>query len=292
MKKSKRHHYIPEFFIKGFTGEDGKISVFNKEKGIIEKLRKSPKQIFFEWNRNSFNINGNETDFLEKAYQLSESKFADTYKKLNDSYKKIEFTTYDILHLTLFICEIYWRIPINDKLFDESIKDFEFNKEPFKIVNKETREKTPISELKKLKKEPAFIEALKQIKAIENYKENSKDIKVENWLIYYIPKKEPQLKILCDNPVIVRHKSKNILESELIFPLSNGKTVYHTKGKRLKKLPATNNVSIDTLLYLQAEKYVCCADESYLNSIIQLSKLYNTPERIDFLKNQIFEVFE
>ena len=97
---------------------------------------------------------------------------------------------------------------------------------------------------------------------------------------------------MCDNPVVVRHKSKNILECEFIFLLSNGKTVYHTKGKRLKKLPATNNGSIDTLLYLQAKKYVCCADESYLNSIIQLSKLYNTPEKIDFLKNQIFEVLE
>jgi hypothetical protein len=292
LKKSKRHHYIPEFFIKGFTGEDGKISVFNKEKGIIEKLRKSPKQIFFEWNRNSFNINGNETDFLEKIYQFGESKFADTYKKLNGSSEKIEFTTYDILHLTLFICEIYWRIPINDKVFNESMKDFDFNKAPFKIVDKETGKKTPISELKELRKEPAFIETLKQIKAIESYIKNSKKIKVENWLIYYIPKKEPQLKILSDNPVIIRNQSENILESELIFPLSKGKTVYHTKGKRLKKIPATNNVSIDTLLFLQAEKYVCCADESYLNSIIEFSKLYNTPERINFLKNEIFAVFE
>lgn len=292
MNKSKRHHYIPQFFIKGFTGEDGKLSVFDKTKGTIDKIRKSPKQIFFERNRNSFNINGNETDFLERIYQFGESKFADTYKKLNGISEKIEFTAYDILHLSLFISEIYWRIPIQDKLFSEYMKDYDFEKAPFSIIDKKTREKTPISQLKELIEEPAFIETLKHIKAMENYIENSKNIKTENWLIYYIPKKEPQLKILCDNPVIVRNKSENILESELIFPLSRGKTVYHTKGKRLKKIPATNNVAIDTLLYLQAEKYVCCADESYLNSIIQLSKLYNTPEKINFLKNEIFEVFE
>jgi hypothetical protein len=292
LNKSKRHHYIPQFFIKGFTGEDGKLSVFDKTKGTIDKIRKSPKQIFFERNRNSFNINGNETDFLEKIYQFGESKFADTYKKLNGISEKIEFTAYDILHLSLFISEIYWRIPIQDKLFSEYMKDYDFEKASFNIIDKKTRDKTPISQLKELIEEPAFIETLKHITAMENYIENSKNIKTENWLIYYIPKKEPQLKILCDNPVIVRNKSENILESELIFPLSKGKTVYHTKGKRLKKIPATNNVAIDTLLYLQAEKYVCCADESYLNSIIEISKLYNTPEKILYLKNEIFEVFE
>ena len=66
---------------------------------------------------------------------------------MNGSSEKIEFTTYDILHLTLFICEIYWRIPINDKVFNESMKDFDFNKAPFKIVDKETGEKTPIGKL-------------------------------------------------------------------------------------------------------------------------------------------------
>lgn len=292
MNKSKRHHYLPIFFINGFTGKDGKISVFDKEKGAIDKIRKSPKQIFFEWNRNSFDINGNETDFLERVYQFGESKFAETYKKLNGISEKIELTTFDILHLTLFISEIYWRIPIRDKIFIESMKDFDFEKASFHLVDKKTKEKLPNSELKELFKESAFIESLKHIRAIENYIENSKKIKLENWLLYYIPKDQPQLKILCDNPIIIRNKSENILESELIFPLSNGKTIYHTKGKRLKKLPATNNVSIDTLSFLQAEKYVCCADESYLNSIIQLSKFYDTPERIDLLKKQIFEVFE
>ncbi len=44
---TKRHHYIPEFFIEGFVGEDGKLAVFNKETGKLDKLRKSPKQVFF-----------------------------------------------------------------------------------------------------------------------------------------------------------------------------------------------------------------------------------------------------
>ena len=37
MNITKRHHYIPEFWIKGFVGEDGFVSVFNKDKGELEK---------------------------------------------------------------------------------------------------------------------------------------------------------------------------------------------------------------------------------------------------------------
>tara|TARA_B110000908_G_C10154660_1_gene403038 strand:- start:195 stop:1073 length:879 start_codon:yes stop_codon:yes gene_type:complete len=292
LKKSQRHHYLPVFYITGFTGEDGKISVFNKFKGEIDKLRKSPKQIFFEWNRNSFNINGHETDFLEKVYQFGETKFAETYRKLIDKFEPITVTAYDILHLTLFISEINWRIPVRDKVFNEYINSYDYRNAPIKLIDKETGEHKSIEELKPLTKEPAFKESMRHVMAIEDYLKNTKKIKIENWLIYYKPIEAPQLRILCDNPIILREETENILESELIFPLSNGKIVYHTKGKRLKEIPAMNNISIDTLLFIQANQYVCCSDTSYLNSIRELSKLYNTPERINILRNEIFQVFE
>lgn len=292
MKKSKRHHYIPKFFINGFTSEDGKLSVFDKTKGKIDKIRKSPKQLFFEWNRNSFNVNGSETDFLENVYQLAETKFADVYYKLTEKFEPTEITAYDILHLTLFISEIHWRIPSRDKNFNQNISNFDFENAPFNLRHKKTGEKLPLSQLKKLTEEPAFTESLKPILAIQDYIRNSKKINVEDWLIYYLPKEAPQLKLLCDNPIISRNDSRDVLESELVFNLSKSKTVYHTKGNRLKEIPPINSISIDVLLYLQAQRFVCCSDESYLNSIIELSKLYNTPEKILYLKNEIFEVFE
>ena len=292
MKNSERHHYLPVFFISGFTGEDGKISIFNKSKGKIDKLRKSPKQIFFEWNRNSFNINGHETDFLEKIYQFGETKFAETYHKLIDKFEPIEVTIYDILHLTLFISEIHWRIPVRDKVYNTYINSYDYKNAPIKLIDKETGEYKSIEELEPLTQQPAFKESMRHVLAIEDYIKNSKSIKIENWLIYYKPREAPQLRILCDNPIIQREETENILESELIFPLSNGKIVYHTKGKRVKQIPAVNNLNIDILLFIQAEQYVCCSDMSYLNSISEISKLYNTPERIKILKNEIFQVFE
>lgn len=293
MEISRRHHYLPEFLIKGFTGKDGKVSVYDKEKKKLDRSRKSAKQIFFEWNRNTFLINGSETDFLEKIYQFGESKFAPTYFKITENLEPIKIEAYDVLQLVLFISDIYWRVPSRDVFFQDFIKNLELKELPIKIKNKITGEDIPVEELKPILEEPGFIESLKKLKAIQDYTSNVKNIQIKNWLIYYRPKEAPQLQLLCDNPLIIKENlEKNILNSELIFPLSKGKTVYHTKGKRIKEIPATNKISIDILLFLQAEKYVCCADSSYLQSIIELSKLYNSKDRISILKQEIFGEFQ
>ena len=52
MEESWRHHYLPQFYIKGFCDESGTITVYNKQYKKFEK--KSPKYIFFEANRNTF----------------------------------------------------------------------------------------------------------------------------------------------------------------------------------------------------------------------------------------------
>ena len=292
MKESERHHFIPEFFIKAFTNDNGKIFVHNKQFGKTDKISKSPKQIFFEWNRNTFKIDDYETDFLEKVYNLGESKFSVTHRKLIEKFEPVEITAYDILHLTLFIAEIYWRVPSQDSIASQIFQNFEEQKLLFKIKNKTTGENIPIGKLKRLITSKGFIGSMKKIKGLQEYLHSSKNINIKNWRIYSLPKEAPRFKIICDNPVIKRNESEDLLDSELIFPLSRGKTVFHTKGKKLKEIPADNKILIDILLFLQSEKYVASADYDYLVSISEISQFYNTPEKVKILKEQIFQVFD
>ena len=75
MEESWRHHYLPQFYIKGFCDENEKITVYNKQYKKFEK--KSPKYIFFEANRNTFSdALGNQGDILEKLYADLESKIS------------------------------------------------------------------------------------------------------------------------------------------------------------------------------------------------------------------------
>ena len=290
---TKRHHYIPQFFIKGFAGEDGKLAVFNKEIGELDKLRKSPKQIFFEWNRNTFNINGEDTDFVEKIYQFGESKFSETYKKIIEIQDATELLPYDLLHLMYFIAGIHWRVPNQDTDFLNCMKQVTPENSNFKITNKDTGENVTLELFDKIINEPVFIEASKMIRAMENFIGVKKRATLKDWKLYYVPPSNPQLNLLSDNPVIIRQNDNpNILNSELIFPLSKGKTIYHTNGKILNEISAHNRLKVDILAFLQSDKMVCGPDSKYLEDISKVAKKYDSKSGIEYLKEKIFEVFE
>ena len=53
-KKSSRHHYIPQFLIKGFYNEKNKVFVYDIQKDEILPDTKSSKSVLFEWDRNTF----------------------------------------------------------------------------------------------------------------------------------------------------------------------------------------------------------------------------------------------
>lgn len=82
MEITKRHHYIPEFFIKEFAGEDGKLAVFNKEIGKLDKLRKSPKQIFLNGIETHLTLMVKTQILLKKYTNLEKVNLLKRIKKL------------------------------------------------------------------------------------------------------------------------------------------------------------------------------------------------------------------
>lgn len=293
MNITKRHHYIPEFFIKGYIGEDGMLAVFNKETGKLDNLRKSPKQVFFEWNRNTFNINGEDNDLVEKLYQFGESKFSETYKKIIEKQEAIDLSLYDLFHIMYFISEIHWRVPNQDNEFLNYMKKITPKNTSLKITNKDTGENVSQELFDKIINEPAFVETSKMIRAMEDFTGVEKNETIKNWKLDYVSPNNPQLNLLSDNPVIIRNNSNsNILKSELIFSLSKGKTIYHTNGKILKEIPAENRVNVDVLAFIQSYKMVCGPNSKYLEDISELAKYYDSENRIEALKEKVFGIFK
>src|ERR1700760_2416841 len=114
MSLSRRHHYIPEFMLKGFADEQKTLAVYDLETRRLWKNRASPKQIFFEYDRNTFDVHGNKADFIEEIYKKIDTDFAIVYQRLmkGDYYQYI--TDDDFVHVILFIGMMYWRLPDND----------------------------------------------------------------------------------------------------------------------------------------------------------------------------------
>ncbi len=67
MSISQKHHYLPEFYLKGFTNEAGQFSIYDYEQKRIKKNLFYPSTHFFD-NRNLVDVEGEITDVPEKLY--------------------------------------------------------------------------------------------------------------------------------------------------------------------------------------------------------------------------------
>jgi len=115
---------------------------------------------------------------------------------------------------------------------------------------------------------------------------------IENWKIYGASS-NVQVHILGDNPIIFKSIPKrNILESELIFPITKGVTIYHTKGKVIKAIQPENRVRADLMIFLQSKRYVIGSNKEYLNFIQLLAQQYDSASKIELLRSEIFTIFE
>jgi hypothetical protein len=115
---SWRHHYIPEFYLKGFTNENRVFKVYdvknNKFKGNL--MDYTPKTVFFEKNGNTIGIEGEYSDFLEtKFYSKVDNDAANLFGKISSSpsTEKFGITDEDMPALQYFVSVMYWRNPSN-----------------------------------------------------------------------------------------------------------------------------------------------------------------------------------
>ena len=192
-----------------------------------------------------------------------------------------------------FITELHWRVPNQDNDFNDYIKTITPTNSILRIKDKISGENVPVELFNKIVNEPAFIHSSKLLKATEDIIDIVKNESLQNWKLYYVAPNNPQLNLLSDNPVILKeNNNSNILKSEMIFPLSKGKTIYNTNGKTLKIIPPENRLNADVLAFIQANKFICGPNAKYLEEISKLSQYYDTEQRIKSLKEKVFSVFE
>ena len=62
---SHRHHYIPEFFIKGFINPSKQMWVYNKITDRISPKQYYPRSIFFKNGGNTISVNNKDIDIIQ-----------------------------------------------------------------------------------------------------------------------------------------------------------------------------------------------------------------------------------
>lgn len=286
---SKRHHYVPEFYLRSFTTPDGYFYVFDKQ---TEKIRSAyPKEYFYGWNRNTGAIGEEKSTLLESMYGYFESSIAPDYEKLKNTTDLGDVKLTSFFQVLRFIHFLYWRVPENDSKLEKLIEEKTFKEAGFDIIDKATGRSAATKELQnQFKGVDLFRKMYRIFIPLLSSREEYSRTDIENWRLYT---RTDGNNISCDNPIIIeKFVDFSSLNEELIFPLAKNKVLVHTKRNKPAQLPASFKLHLDMLLLQQATRYVCCANKEYLELLV--NDLYSFSKNHDFrdkMKDTLFSHF-
>ncbi len=290
MSQSHKHHYLPEFYLKGFTNDNGRLSIYDCKKKHIKKGEYAPSTHFREEKRNTIKIEDDETDFLEEFYSLLDNRHSELLQYIQKSNKCPELSQEQMMMLQEFVLATFWRLPKNDEYYTN-----EFSKDPiftkaFKIIKKDTGLEVENDETKKIKSSEAFIKGVRGLAQFTSILAATKSFDFNNWRITYHP---TGLNICSDNPIIVRDDTvKNILETDFIIPLTKHHLLIRTlKTVPIKSTPNELKAIILMLISLQGTIYCAGPNREHLKAISSLTEKINSNNGRNKIASQINQIF-
>jgi len=273
-----------------FTDENDKLWVYNKEKDFIEPKSKSPKSVFFEWNRNTTYLGKDKYVWLEDLYSGLDDSMSKTYRKIIGTNKQVKSERENIdlaLDIIIFVNFIRWRVPARDKIVYEIYDKYEIGDLSLKTINKKTNEEIKSKEFNQfLKSLDVWRKAQSSAIFLEPW-QNFDHIKFVSERIRLLTgSKFPAL--ICDNPFIEKSISENVKElPEFFFPISKNKMAYYLSDSSVNKLDAKATYLIELSKFEIAEKYVACEDKEVLEAYL-FEYQSNRSKNISFTK-ELFE---
>lgn len=294
-KLSWRHHYIPQFYLKGFVNQNNTFAIYDKKKDRIKSGEHSTKSHFFEENRNLVEVNGVETDFLEsELYKGIDNDIGKLFQNIKDD--GIDFLTPESLFtLKMFISFLYWRIPSNDELLQKTIDKYDFKELGFDIKAKKPDDSLGIEKVKKqLKEDPSFRKMYGIILPFSPNNTFSVTLRygeAKMWKAIGDPKNSYHL--TCDSPIITLRKDMFYGDQQkLLFPVTNKKLLFYGKTEKDGKLPPKFFIHKDLAVLHSAERYVCGPDKRYLEDIVELYRIRKEFNDIDNIVPELFSYFD
>lgn len=151
---SRKHHYIPQFYLKSFAIKHGKkyvINIFNKRN--LAKYTHSVDNIGYIKDFHTIKINGKESDIIEKMHnEIYEKEYSKIYRKL---LQKLEKVRQDMKVFNCLSNQRYIDIYLNNQLSNEEKKFISSFLAYFVLRGKEWREigEETIKRIEEIKKD-------------------------------------------------------------------------------------------------------------------------------------------
>lgn len=286
---SKKHHYIPQFYLKNFTNNENKFHIYLAKENRFKANGKlfSPETHFFEKHGNTLIIKDKPTDFLETDfYGDLDNDVAQLFNKIRYSTEeRYGLTEADMPMLQFFVAHLFWRNPSNDKFVKDLLQKKGLSGLGLNISDTTTNQILLNSQFEKdiVENESSY----KMIKywlpyiLFQNLIGNNSPLTILRFDIGEKPS------LICDNPLILRNPQNfDVYKDDFMLPLSGDKVLIRTK--KIKPLYQNQDrVLIDLLLIKQANTFISTTDMRYIPQLNEIKKDISIEE----LRKRIFARF-
>lgn len=295
-KPSKKHHYLPRHYLRGFTDSEGGFFVYDKLTGKL--FSTCPDAAFFENDLNAVELpDGNKSVFLEDLYTEIENKSWRSLDSIRDSTFNTTIKPLDKMNLFLFLLFLHWRLPSNIELIDKLSDEF-FNGENdldfFRLLSK-TGNAVPKEIIERITSSQAFRKAAKMIAPFAPFfKDKSWWSSLDDWRFIYSGDKE-QWFIVGDNPIITDgdsdHDPVNCLK-KFIFPVS-GKILLVSGTSHIDRMLTPEfTIQYSAGIIERAQRFVACQNQSFLEAVIKFHQLHVQFAKTDIIVSELFEMLD
>lgn len=302
---SKKHHFLPIFYLKGFCDTDGLFHVFDKEKDdFLPKCK--PESKFYINHLNNFMHKGKPIfSYEEQYFAPMDSKGARTFKKIIDAdiskEDTIPFETK--IDFVWFLTNLYWRSPSANQTFIKLIQKEGLNNRYFGMYKKNKENRVTDEEVPDIKNHVLTdTETQKIFRTIMPYLDSNTEEMwrlLQNWMIFDVYNSGI---ITGDSPIINNNQNLNLdnVFDEIIFPVSNNRLVIF--GEKVPKFLDTILASYINLAILYSANRFICSDRQekiidtlkHRDELAQKDKYESTIENLFKIKelHSQFKTFE
>ncbi|GEC79224.1 DUF4238 domain-containing protein [Flavobacterium aquatile] len=278
---SWRHHYLPIFYLKGFTKNSKLLKIFNvQEKRFLKNGKEfSPESFFFEKDANTVIFGDKKNDYIESSYAEFDNEMSTLIERINQSDYTTNYsvTDDDMPRMNHFVSLMYWRLPHRTNELEKILKNSDLESLGLKVIDKSGERQIATEE--KIKNNPEFVKGFKFYNSLMDSVRG-----VNCRTPYSILESHENLPFLCsDSPIIFESENPKVYEDDYLFPLSGNRLFI--KANRRSEFPSYLRMLVDAVVYKQAQKYVSCTDESYIGMLDTLFERQNMEE----LKAEIFK---
>lgn len=265
-----KHHYLPQFYLKGFCNSEQKLHTYNKKYSNYKEF--SPAQVYYEKGLNDVIIKDHYVADLENdIFQDIDNEFSNGFNKVLQKYNKDteSLSLKDKKVVVEFVLNLYWRLPSSNNALIELLDKEGLLGFGLKLINRDTRQNYVDDDIPNIIADIKRCDHTKKIfKPILDYDNRTKYDweKLENNFNLI----ETNIPLIIGDVPFVALKSENkrgkILE-EFMFPFTANKVLIYAENTPC--FLETNLIRYFSFcIFENSEEKVSCSDIKHLKSVI------------------------